>query len=55
VYREDLKRHPHNGRALFGLVQALRGQGKTDVEDAVQRESDVTWMRADVKLTHSRC
>ena len=54
VYREDLKRNPHNGRALFGLMQALRGQGKTDVADEVQREFDLAWIRADVKLTNSR-
>jgi tetratricopeptide (TPR) repeat protein len=54
VYREDLKRNPHNGRALFGLVQALRGQGKTDAADEVQREFDLAWIRADVKLTNSR-
>jgi len=54
VYREDLKHNPHNGRALFGLMQALRGQGKTDVADEVQREFDLAWIRADVKLTNSR-
>jgi tetratricopeptide (TPR) repeat protein len=54
VYREDLKRHPHNGRSLFGLVQALRGQGKTDAADQVQREFELAWIRADVKLTNSR-
>src|SRR5256714_12918789 len=28
VYREDLKRFPENGWALFGLMQSLRAQGK---------------------------
>src|SRR4029077_19866859 len=28
VYREDLRRFPENGWALFGLAQALRAEGK---------------------------
>ena len=28
AYREDLKRFPENGWALFGLMQALRAEGK---------------------------
>ncbi|WP_342249494.1 hypothetical protein [Sphingomonas sp. OTU376] len=51
VYREDLKRNPHNGWALFGLVQALKVQGK----DAGTAEKDfaAAWVRADVKLSAS--
>jgi tetratricopeptide (TPR) repeat protein len=54
VYWEDLKRHPENGWALFGLTQALKAQGKQ--EDAVLAEQrfDKAWARADVKLTASR-
>ena len=29
VYRDDLKRNPNNGWALFGLTQALKAQKKT--------------------------
>lgn len=54
VYRADLKRNPHNGRSLFGLAQALRGQGKDDAADEVQRQFELAWIRADVKLTNSR-
>jgi tetratricopeptide (TPR) repeat protein len=54
VYREDLRRNPHNGWSLFGLTQALRGQGKAEAADEVQREFDLAWIRADVKLTNSR-
>ena len=52
VYREDLARHPHNGWALVGLQQALRGQGKParDVDDELR----ASWVRADVKITASR-
>jgi tetratricopeptide (TPR) repeat protein len=36
VYREDLRRNPENGWALFGLAQALRAQGQAaaDAEKA---------------------
>lgn len=54
VYREDLKRSPNNGWSLFGLAQSLRAQGKADAADAVQRQFDQAWIRADVKLTSSR-
>ena len=54
VYRADLKLNPHNGWSLFGLAQALRGQNKTEAADEVQRQFDLAWIRADVKLTSSR-
>ena len=52
VYREDLARHPHNGWALVGLQQALRGQSKAtrDVDEDLRK----SWSRADVKITASR-
>jgi hypothetical protein len=52
VYREDLARHPHNGWALVGLQQALRGQGKPtrDVDDELR----TVWARADVRIAASR-
>ena len=51
VYREDLRRNPGNGWALFGLAQALKAQKK----DAAAVESDLAkvWDGADVKLTAS--
>jgi hypothetical protein len=52
VYREDLARHPHNGWALTGLEQALRGQGKPTRE--VDDDLRASWSRADVKITASR-
>jgi tetratricopeptide (TPR) repeat protein len=54
VYRADLKRNPHNGWSLFGLSQALRAQGKTELAAEVQRQFEHAWARADVKLTNSR-
>jgi tetratricopeptide (TPR) repeat protein len=52
VYREDLKRHPHNGWALTGLQQALRQQGKpsNDVDDDLRS----SWARADTPIKASR-
>jgi hypothetical protein len=54
VYWEDLRRHANNGWSLFGLVQALRAQGRQDDAAAVQARFDKAWARADVKLTASR-
>ncbi|MEX2156619.1 MAG: tetratricopeptide repeat protein [Gemmatimonadales bacterium] len=54
LYREDLKRFPENGWALFGLMQALRAQGKTDEASAVDVRFRKAWKDADVTLTASR-
>lgn len=53
VYREDLKQHPKNGWSLFGLLQALRAQGKTTEAEEVQRQFQEAWKGADVTLTGS--
>ena len=50
VYREEITRSPQNGRALFGLAEALRKQGKASSADLVQREFDRAWASADTKL-----
>ena len=54
VYREDLKRFPENGWALFGLAQALRAQGKTADAAKVDARFKKAWQDADVKLVASR-
>jgi tetratricopeptide (TPR) repeat protein len=51
VFREDLRRHPRNPRALFGLREALRAQGKVVAADTVDREFRAAWTAADVPLT----
>jgi len=53
VYREDLKRHPRNGWALFGLAQALTAQKKTSEAAAVKKEFQQAWQDADVELSAS--
>ncbi|MBX3351189.1 MAG: tetratricopeptide repeat protein, partial [Nitrospira sp.] len=54
VYREDLRRFPENGWALFGLAQALRAQGKKDDATATDARFRKAWPDADVTLTASR-
>jgi tetratricopeptide (TPR) repeat protein len=53
VYREDLKRHPDNGWALFGLAQSLKAQKKTAEAAKVDRQFKAAWKKADVTLTAS--
>lgn len=51
TFRDDLVKHPRNGRSLFGLQAALAKQGR-DVEAAlVQREFEAAWKNADTTLT----
>jgi tetratricopeptide (TPR) repeat protein len=53
VYREDLRRHPENGWALYGLAQALSAQHKDADAVAVRQRFDKAWKDADVTLTAS--
>src|SRR5688572_7549253 len=50
AYREEIVLTPRNGRALFGLAEALRKQGKTSAADLVQKEFEANWTKADTKL-----
>jgi len=52
VYRKDLDNYPHNGWAMFGLMQSLDAQGKDSTE--VRAHFDKVWSQADVTLTASR-
>ncbi|MBH0183328.1 MAG: tetratricopeptide repeat protein [Nitrospira sp.] len=54
VYREDLRRFPENGWSQFGLVQALRAQGKTPEADVAEAGFRRAWASTDVTLTASR-
>jgi tetratricopeptide (TPR) repeat protein len=54
AYREDLKRFPENGWALFGLMEALRAGGKEAEARAVDTRFRVAWKDADITLTASR-
>jgi tetratricopeptide (TPR) repeat protein len=54
VYREDLRRHPANGWALFGLAASLRAQGRLKEAADAERRFAAAWARSDVRLTASR-
>jgi len=43
VFRADLDRHPRNPRSLFGLVQALKAQGKDYDAGFVQKQFKAAW------------
>lgn len=54
VYWEDLKRNRESGWALYGLMQALKAQGKNDDAALVEARFKKAWSHADVTLTASR-
>lgn len=53
LYREDLRRHPDNGWALFGLAAALRAEGRRSAAAAGGRDFSGAWKDADVRLLSS--
>ena len=54
VYWEDLRKNPGNGWSLFGLVQALKAQGKTEEAAAIQKRFEQAWKEADIVLTRGQ-
>jgi tetratricopeptide (TPR) repeat protein len=54
VYKADLKRYPRNGWSMFGLIQSLEAQGKTEEASNFKGKFDNVWSRSDVTLTGSR-
>jgi predicted Zn-dependent protease len=53
VYRDDLRRNPNNGWALFGLAQSLKMLGRGVDATALQQQFDIAWKNADVTLVTS--
>jgi pimeloyl-ACP methyl ester carboxylesterase len=51
VFRAELEKHHRNGRALFGLAESLRKQGKESAAKMVDVEFQRAWQEADTKLT----
>jgi tetratricopeptide (TPR) repeat protein len=51
VFREALARSPRNGFVLFGLLETLKAQNKTEGRDQVQREFDSVWSKKAIPLT----
>jgi tetratricopeptide (TPR) repeat protein len=48
VYRDELVKHPKNGRALFGLIEALKKQNKDS--GSTDRDFQKSWEKADINL-----
>lgn len=53
VYREDLKKWPKNGWALYGLSESLRRQNNFAEAAAFRKKFEETWKGADMKITTS--
>lgn len=53
VYREDLRRNPGNGWALFGLTRALEGQGQEAEAATTRKQFEAAWANADFRLTRT--
>lgn len=50
VFRAELKAHPKNPRALFGLAECLHAQGNAAEESAARKEFEAGWKHADTHL-----
>lgn len=50
VFRDDLQHNPRNPRSLFGLVQALKAQGRHHDALWVEQQFNAAWKNADTKL-----
>jgi len=50
VFRTDLEKNLRSGRALFGLSESLKAQGKRYAAAMVQREFEQAWKNADTQL-----
>ena len=53
VYREDLQRHPGNGWALYGLMQALKAEGRSADARATEAEFSKAWRYATISISAS--
>jgi tetratricopeptide (TPR) repeat protein len=51
LFRADLERNKHSGRSLFGLVESLKAQKKSQAAAISQREFESAWKNADTKLS----
>ncbi len=50
IFREDLKKYPHNGRGLFGLYNSLNALDRTEEAKVFETEFNESWKNADVVL-----
>ncbi len=49
VFREDLKRNPHSGWALFGLERSLLAQNRPNEAEPIRKQFEEAWTRADIE------
>jgi tetratricopeptide (TPR) repeat protein len=54
TFWEELRNNPENGWTLFGLMQALKAQGKTDDAALIEARFRKVWKGNDVRLSTSR-
>jgi tetratricopeptide (TPR) repeat protein len=47
VFWEDLKKFPENGWSLYGLMSALKAQGKADAAATIEARFNKAWKNAD--------
>ena len=50
VFRDELTKHPNNGRALWGLQRSLERQGKSQDASSVNAKFQIAWKYADTQL-----
>lgn len=50
VFRDDLRRNPGNGWALYGLSQALTAQKSKTAAAKARQDFQAAWVRADTQL-----
>jgi hypothetical protein len=50
VFRADLQRNPGNPRSLFGLLQTLTAQHKTEASRSVRQRFENAWKYSEVPL-----
>lgn len=53
VFRDDLAKHPRNGRSLFGLMESLKAQARSTDADWVERAYKQAWRYSDTQLSVS--
>jgi tetratricopeptide (TPR) repeat protein len=53
IYREDLKRHPGSGWALYGLMQSLKAEGRSADARAAEAEFREAWRYATISISAS--
>ena len=51
VFRQDLRWHQNNGWSLYGLMQSLEAQGKTQEAKVIQNQWLSVWANADIELS----